>query len=57
MSDDDKVVGIFDKPTKEKKEGDELDFEATIRKNKENKERIAKEREAHNKKLTRNLKK
>ena len=55
MSDDDKVVGIFDKESKEKEE--ETDFEATIRKNKENKERVARERAAHNKKLTRNLKK
>ena len=45
------VINIFDRkrPIKEKKEEEEVSFEEIIKKNKENEERIKKDREQANK--------
>ena len=51
-----KVIGIFDRPKKAEKDNTELSFDEIIQKNKENAERVKKEKAKANKKLVRDLK-
>ncbi len=52
---DDKVTNIFDRP-KKKSTPPKLDLHAQLEKNKANDERVKQERDEHNKKLARQVK-
>ena len=49
------VTGIFDKPKKKEVDNSEMSFEEIMQKNKENAERVKKEKAKANKRLSRDL--